>query len=69
MDQINWKIESGANRVKLVWTPRWLLSPTVMEDIVADTEKKTASVEITVMSAENKVKVIKNVIWFRSKHH
>lgn len=40
-----------------------------MEAILADLEKKMASVKITVMSAKDKDKVIKNGIWFGSKRH
>lgn len=69
MDLIPREIESGADKVKLASTPGWLLSPTEMKAILPDLEKKTASVKITVMSAEDKDKVIKNGKWFSCKHH
>lgn len=55
--------------MKLAWTSRWLLSSAAMEIILANPEKRMPSVRITVMSAEDKDKAIKNGIWFGCKHH
>lgn len=57
---IQLEIEAGDDTVNLGCTPRRLLSPAAVEAILADREKQTTSVKITVMSAEYMDKVIKN---------
>lgn len=59
---IQWKIQAGAESVKLAWTPRWLLSPTAIEAILVDPEKRTASAIITVINSKDKDKDIKKGI-------
>lgn len=59
MELIQQNIEVGTDSMKLAWTPRVLLPATAMEAILADLVKRMASVNITVMSAENKNKSFK----------
>lgn len=59
MELIQREIEKGAEDMKLVWTPRWLLSRTAMEAILADPEKRTAGIKITVMNTDDKDKIIR----------
>lgn len=47
----------------------WLLSPTAMIAILADTGNRTASVKVTVMRIENRDSILKNGIWFGGKGH
>lgn len=67
MELIQQEIEAGADSVRLVWTPRWLLSPPAMEAILANPAKLMASVKITMINAEDKDPVIKNSILFGGK--
>lgn len=69
IELIKWKSEAEAESVKIAWTLRWLLSPTAMEAILADQEKWTATVQITVASAKDKDRFIKNDIWLGGKCH
>lgn len=55
--------------MQLARTPGWLLLPTVMETILADPDKRIASVKITVMIAKDNNKVIRSSVWFSGKHH
>lgn len=40
-----------------------------MKTILADPERRTATVHITVTSVEDRNTILKNVIWFCVKHH
>lgn len=54
MVMIQREIEMGANSVKVARTPRWPLSPAALEVILADLEKRKASVKMRVINAEDK---------------
>lgn len=69
MKLIQREIKAEAKSVRLASTPRWLLSSTPMEVILADSEKRTASVEITVIKVNDKDVVIRSGIWFSEKRH
>lgn len=67
MKLIQAEIKAGTINVKLVWTPRWLLSSAPMEFILNDLKKRTASIKITVPSVEDRNSILKNGIWFGGK--
>lgn len=63
------KIESGNSNIKFTWTPNWLLLLTAMEIILADLEKRTVKVKITVTCVENQDSTLKDHKWFSDKSH
>lgn len=62
------EIEAGTSGIWLAWTPRWLLSPTAMGTILADLEKRTASVKIMITSFEDRDAFTKNIMCCGGKH-
>lgn len=62
MELIQWEIETGTDSVRLACTPRLLLLSTTMKAILAEPEKRTDHVKITVMNAEDKNRITKNGI-------
>lgn len=60
MERIQNKIEVGSDRVPLAWRPRWLLSPTAIGYILTDMDRHNASLKVTVSSAKDKDKLLKN---------
>lgn len=63
------EIEAGTSNVKPVLTPRWLLSPAIMDTILADSKKRISSAKIMVATVEVRDSIIENVILFSGKCH
>lgn len=62
------EIEAGNSSIKLAYTWWRLLSPAAMVMILADPEKGTASVKITVTSVEDRDIAAKNSVWVSGRH-
>lgn len=69
MELLQEEIKAGIDNFKQEWTPRWLLAPAAMETILANPEKRTASVKITETNVEDWETITKNDIWFVGKYH
>lgn len=59
MTKMQAEIEVAPENIVLIWFPRWLLSPTAIENIFVDEEKQNASAKITLTNAEDKDKLLK----------
>lgn len=57
----------GPDNITLACTPRWLLSPTAMENILVNVDKYNGNAEITVTNVDDKNGMTKNGLWFSHK--
>lgn len=62
MKLIQAEIKAGTSNVKLVCTPRWLLSPTAMVTTIVDLEKRSISIKIRVTNIEDRDSILKKGI-------
>lgn len=63
------EIEAGQDIIPLSWTPKLLLSPMAMENILVDEDKQKQSAKITVTNAEDKDRLLKSSLLCRDRWH